>query len=134
MPPIETLLAESTPFEELLEMTERLQTIPYSAESITLWKSGCFHTLSLEEWNDYSAALKKSFGTPEPSVAPKPCFEMHLCRGNCGNPLHTESTIRLSKAVYNGELWGDLVEEIEKEEKMLKRALKKERRKALQLH
>ncbi len=42
---------------------------------------------------------------------------METCKGNCGNPLHTASNIQLARAIQRGDLWGDLVNEMEEEER-----------------
>lgn len=124
-------------YQEMVNMAERMQTVTHESGSILLWRSDWFYPLSLEEWNAYSKDLEKRYGSvsfgeaeqePEPeqvtseeppiqSVAseealkPTPCYEMHLCRGNCGNGLHTTSNIKLAKATYYGEQWGDLLED-----------------------
>jgi hypothetical protein len=47
--------------------------------------------------------------TVTPKLMPPPCYDMELCRGKCGNPLHTSSNIALAKAERRGMLWGDMI-------------------------
>jgi hypothetical protein len=46
------------------------------------------------------------------------CWDMEKCRGNCKNPLHTYSNIQMAKAMMRGELWGDIVDDLDAEDKM----------------
>jgi hypothetical protein len=46
------------------------------------------------------------------------CWDMEKCRGNCKNPLHTYSNIQMARAMMRGELWGDIVDDLDAEDKM----------------
>lgn len=127
------LVEQSFSYQEMIQMAERMQTVTHESGSMLLWRPDWFYKLSLEEWNAYSKDLENRFGSvsfgksePEPVAQPvaqpvtqpvtqpskpQPCYEMHLCRGNCGNGLHTTSNIKLAKAIYYGEQWGDLLED-----------------------
>jgi hypothetical protein len=46
------------------------------------------------------------------------CWDMEKCRGNCKNPLHTYSNIQMARAMMRGELWGDIVYDLDAEDKI----------------
>jgi hypothetical protein len=126
-------------YAEVVAYAERLQTLSQTPESIQIWshEKGGVQYLTPCEWNSYSVGLeleaaqhpllrgpvsKGEVKATGGSDKPEPCYAMEYCKGGCGNPFHTDSNVRLSKAVLNGELWGDLVYEIEEEERAAKAA------------
>lgn len=55
---------------------------------------------------------------PQPPTDSKfSCWDMEKCNGKCCNPLHTRSNIMIAKAMKRGELWGDIVDDLEEEDK-----------------
>jgi hypothetical protein len=51
------------------------------------------------------------------------CWDMETCSGKCCNPLHTRSNIMIAKAMKRGELWGDIVDDLDAEEKALAKSV-----------
>jgi hypothetical protein len=82
------------------------------------------------EWTDsrtqpklYSVkeeVLTKAQPEPQPPQPPADskfsCWDMEKCNGKCRNPLHTRSNIMIAKAMKRGDLWGDIVQELDEEE------------------